>query len=183
MWTCWLSKNCPGEYLAPAELSVSVWSSWLHTRSLRASPQLPGDINGGIHWHVDMLTELDLPWGIPGPSMNSQFQYGQAGCTHRALGDLRGSQWAVVVVLRDMDIRVQRIRLFKKINNTDPLMGAKFKYKTHFLFGVVFCAFGFKVWKSTNMTSKKTFWKNQKRYQKTQNFMLISNPLKKILKM
>ncbi len=47
----------------------------------------------------------------------------------------------------------------KKIKNTDPLMGAKLKSKTHYLicfliFGAVFCAFGFKVWKKyySNMT-------------------------------
>ncbi len=36
--------------------------------------------------------------------------------------------------------------------------------------------------KSTNMTNKKNLWKNQKRCQKTQNFTLISNPLKKFEK-
>jgi len=61
-------------------------------------------------------------------------------------------------------------------------MGAKFESKTHllnrfFYFGAVFCAFGFKV---LEMTYNKKFI--QKRYQKTQNFMLISNPLEKILK-
>jgi hypothetical protein len=49
------------------------------------------------------------------------------------------------------------------------------------IFGSIFCAFGFQVWKSTNMT-KNIMWTNKKRYQKAQNFMLISNPLKKFFK-
>jgi hypothetical protein len=36
--------------------------------------------------------------------------------------------------------------------------------------------------KSTNMTLKQIFFKKSKRYQKTQNFTLISNPLKKFKK-
>jgi hypothetical protein len=45
------------------------------------------------------------------------------------------------------------------MKNPDPLMGAKLK--------CLFCVFGFKVKKKS------------KRYQKTQNFMIISNPLLK----
>jgi hypothetical protein len=39
-------------------------------------------------WRVVMLTEQELPWGIPGLSMNSQFPYGQADCTPGASGHL-----------------------------------------------------------------------------------------------
>ena len=75
------------------------------------------------------------------------------------------------------------------MKNTDPLMGAKLKSKTHLLnkfflfFEPFFARLASKFEKSSNMTFKKTFLKkNQKRYQKTQNFTLISNPLKKLLK-
>ncbi len=51
------------------------------------------------------------------------------------------------------------------------------------IFWAVFCAFSFKVWKKYKYDLwKKKFWTNQKRCQKTQNFTLISNPLKKLLK-
>ena len=66
-------------------------------------------------------------------------------------------------------------------------MGKKLKSKTHLLdfliFWAVFGAFGFKVWKKYWYGRKKIFfWKNRKRCQKTQNFTLISNPLKKLWK-
>jgi hypothetical protein len=77
---------------------------------------------------------------------------------------------------------------FSKMKNTDPLLGAKLKSKTdlpntffdflsHFL----------RVWlqslkKVPIWPLKKKCWKNQKRCQKTQNFTLISYPLKKLLK-
>jgi hypothetical protein len=47
----------------------------------------------------------------------------------------------------------------------------------------VFAHLASKFAKSANMTPKKFLGKNQKRYQKTQNFTLISNPLKKLLEM
>jgi hypothetical protein len=63
-------------------------------------------------------------------------------------------------------------------------MGAKLKSKTHLLntlfdFWAVFVRSASKFAKSANMT-QKIFFFNQKRYQKTQNFTLISNPLKKL---
>jgi hypothetical protein len=52
-----------------------------------------------------------------------------------------------------------------------------------FNFGAVLCASGFKVWKCTNMTFiKNVLEKINKGIKKTQNFMLISYPLKKFLK-
>ncbi len=86
--------------------------------------------------------------------------------------------------------RVQRIfDFFKKIKD-QTLWWAQYLNLRHIylikllIFGAVFCAFGFKVWKKyyCNMTYKNFIFKNQKRYQKTQNFMLISNSLKKFLK-
>ena len=51
------------------------------------------------------------------------------------------------------------------------------------IFWAVFCAFGFKVWKKYKYDLKNFFFFfNQKRCQKTQNFTLILNPLKKLLK-
>ncbi len=47
------------------------------------------------------------------------------------------------------------------------------------IFDAFYCAFGFKVWKKYNYD---LIFFYQKRYQKTQNCMLISNPLKKFLK-
>jgi hypothetical protein len=69
------------------------------------------------------------------------------------------------------------------MKNTDPLMGAKLKSKSHlqnkfFDFCAVFCAFGFKVCKKCKYDPPKFFFLNQK----TQNFTLISNPLKKFKK-
>jgi hypothetical protein len=67
-------------------------------------------------------------------------------------------------------------------------MGAKLKSKTHlqntfFDFLKGFLRVGFKVFRSANMTPKKFFfYKNEKKISKTQNFTLISNPLKKLLK-
>jgi len=67
-------------------------------------------------------------------------------------------------------------------------MGAKLKSKTHLLndfflfFEPFFARLASKFEKSTNMTKKIFFCENQKRCQKTQNFTLISNPLKKLLK-
>ncbi len=67
-------------------------------------------------------------------------------------------------------------------------MGAKLKSKTHLqntLFD--FLSRFLRVWlqslKKVPVWPKKIFfWKNQKMCQKTQNFTLISNPLKKLLK-
>ncbi len=66
-------------------------------------------------------------------------------------------------------------------------MGAKFKSKTRllstfFLFLALFFArLASKFEKSTNMANKKICL-HQKKYQKTLNVMLISNPLNKFLK-
>ncbi len=63
-------------------------------------------------------------------------------------------------------------------------MGAKLKSKTHLLttcfgfFEPFFARLASKFSKSANMTPK--FFFNQKIYQKTQNFKLILNPLKKM---
>jgi hypothetical protein len=72
--------------------------------------------------------------------------------------------------------------------NTDPLMGAKLKSKTHLqnTFFVFLSRF-LRVWlqslkKVVLWLIKKFVEKNLKRCQKTQNFTLISNPLKKLLK-
>jgi hypothetical protein len=78
------------------------------------------------------------------------------------------SPWTVSKFLKKFVARCTWVHLtphnefdfLKKIKNTDPLMGAKFKSKTHlintfFIFCPVFCAFDFKVWKSINMTFKK----------------------------
>jgi hypothetical protein len=58
---------------------------------------------------------------------------------------------------------------FKKIKNTDPVMGAKFKSKTHLqntffdFFKPFFARLASKFSKSANMTQ---FFLNQKRYKK-----------------
>jgi hypothetical protein len=72
---------------------------------------------------------------------------------------------------------------------TDPVMDVKLKSKTHLLnmfflfFEPFFAHLASKFEKSANMTLKKFFFeKNQERYQKTQNFTPISNPLKKFQK-
>jgi hypothetical protein len=75
------------------------------------------------------------------------------------------------------------------MKNTDPLMGAKLKSKTHILntfliFEPFLDCLASKFSKSANMTPKKIFFdKNLKIYQKTQNLTLILNPLKKLEKM
>ncbi len=64
-------------------------------------------------------------------------------------------------------------------------MGAKLKSKTHllnafFYFLSRFLCFWLQSFQKVLIWPKKIiFYKNQKRYQKTQNFTLISNPLKK----
>ncbi len=66
-------------------------------------------------------------------------------------------------------------------------MGAKLKSETHlqnmffYFFEAVFARLTSEFSKSSNMT-KKLLEKNQKRYQKTQNFTLILKALKKLLK-
>jgi hypothetical protein len=65
-------------------------------------------------------------------------------------------------------------------------MGAKLKSMTHLLntffdFLSRFCAFGFKVIKKCEYEKKILFL--SKKTSKTQNFKLISDPLKKLLKM
>jgi len=66
-------------------------------------------------------------------------------------------------------------------------MGAKLKSKTHLLntfflfFEPFFVCLASQFSKSANITY--IFFFNQKRYRKTQNFTLISNPFKKLLKM
>ncbi len=87
-----------------------------------------------------------------------------------------------------MYTRVQRIWLFfRKMKNTDPLMGAKLKSKTHLLnkffwfFEPFFASLALNFEKVLIWPLKKFIWKNQKRCLKTQNFTLISNPLKKLL--
>jgi hypothetical protein len=70
------------------------------------------------------------------------------------------------------------------MKNTDPLMGAKLKSKTHLQNTFFdFLSRFLRVWlqslKKVLIWPKKNFLaKNQKRFQKTQNFTLISNPLK-----
>jgi hypothetical protein len=86
--------------------------------------------------------------------------------------------------VRSLHSRVQRNWLFKKkIKNTDPLIVAKFKSKTHLL-NTLFILAPFlrvhKFEKSTYMAFK--LFLNQKRYKKTQNFMLISNVKKKVIR-
>ncbi len=82
---------------------------------------------------------------------------------------------------------VQRILLF--LENPDPVMVAKLQSKTHvqniqntfFDFLSRFLRVWLQILKSANMTKiKKILEKNLTRYQKTQNFMLISNLLKSI---
>ncbi len=74
------------------------------------------------------------------------------------------------------------------MKNTDPLMGAKLKSKTHLLNTFFdFLSRFLRIWlqslKKYYYDLKKIFLqKNKKRCQKTQNFTLISNPLKKLLK-
>ena len=73
------------------------------------------------------------------------------------------------------------------MKNTDPLMGAKLKSKTHLLNTFFdFLSRFLRVWLQS--LKKVLIWPyifffNQKRFQKMQNFMLISNPLKKFWKM
>jgi hypothetical protein len=100
----------------------------------------------------------------------------------------RYSRPSWLINLKSMGGRVQRIWLFfLNEEHTEPLMGAKLKYKTHLLnmffyfFEPFFARLAWKFSKSANMINKKNL--NQKRYQNTQNFTLISNPLKKLLKM
>ncbi len=75
---------------------------------------------------------------------------------------------------------------FKKTKNTDPLMGAKFKSKTHllntfFLFLAPFFARLASKFEKVLIRHKIVLPKSEK-VSKTQNFMLISNPSKKIFK-
>jgi hypothetical protein len=72
------------------------------------------------------------------------------------------------------------------MKNTDPVMGAKLKSKADLqnrffdFLSRFFAHLASKVAKSANMTPKNFLGKNKIRYQKTQNFTLISNPLKKL---
>ncbi len=84
--------------------------------------------------------------------------------------------------------RVQRIWLFLKIKNTDPLMGAKFKSNKHLLYKIFWFFAPFLARLASKFEKKYQNDQQQKiilkrSYQRTQNFMLISNPLKKFLKM
>ncbi len=86
-------------------------------------------------------------------------------------------------------IRVQRIWLFYRKWNIQTLWwmqnwNLRHIYKIRFLiFWAVFCAAGLKFWKKCYYDLKIIFFeKNQERYQKTQKFTLISNPLKKFQK-
>ncbi len=80
------------------------------------------------------------------------------------------------------------LTFLKKIKNIVPVMGAKLKSKTHLLNTFFWFLSRFmRVWlqgfqKMLLWTKNMFFWKNQKRYQKTQNFTPISNPLKKLVK-
>ncbi len=60
-------------------------------------------------------------------------------------------------------------------------MDAKLKSKTHLL-NTFFARLASKFSKSANMLKIKFVGKNHEWYQKTQNFTLILNPLKKCLK-
>ena len=80
------------------------------------------------------------------------------------------------------------LTFFLKMKNTDPLMGTKLKSKTHlqntfFDFLSRFLCVWLQSLKEVQIWPKNIFFfLNQKRCQKTQNFTLISNPLKKLLK-
>jgi hypothetical protein len=79
------------------------------------------------------------------------------------------------IALNDSKVGYNEFDFLKKIKNTDPLMDAKLKSEPFF------ARLASKFSESANMT-QKIFFNKSKRYQKTQNFTLISNPLKKLLK-
>ncbi len=70
------------------------------------------------------------------------------------------------ITFQDLPIWVQQIWLFKRKLRTQTLLWAQNLNLRHIylisflIFGAVFCAFGFKVWKSTNTTFKKFILKN-----------------------
>jgi hypothetical protein len=65
------------------------------------------------------------------------------------------------------------------MKNPDPKTGAKLKSKTHLQ--KTFFLFLSPVFARLALTFEKVLiWPNQKRYQKPQNFTMISNPWKKV---
>ncbi len=72
------------------------------------------------------------------------------------------------------------------MKNTDPLMGAKLKSKTHLLrfliFLAIFCAFGFKVFKKCQNNPKKNFCKKIKKISKKAEFHADFESVEKVVK-
>ncbi len=86
-----------------------------------------------------------------------------------------------------MDTTVQRIWIFFKMKNTDPLMGAKLKSKTHLLNTFFdFLSRFLRVWlqslkKVLIWPKKKFLGKNQKRCQKNPEFHAHFESVEKVV--